>query len=655
MKSIKKLPLAIAFIVIFMMSATPVLAELPSKIWVEPDRTETLWTTGAGDPPTHLNPWSTTPDPMSQLMFETLFGFNTATQTYVPVIGLNFSWNSDGSELHISLNPKARWSNNRSINATDVVTSYKLAANQTQWKTDFALRFDDYVAVNATGVRFDIAPTYEYSKRVLTWISSNVPILPWYEVYINVNATYDGDGSGDLSLFTNDWWSPAHNDAWKVISGPYAPVYRDAAQQTSLFQKRDDWWGKNGTYMNLYSDLDNWVEGGPKYVGHRKLDSNSGKDAAFRSGNVDLHAGYYAEMWNDFNDNAFLKYASSWFGTDEPYQAALSSPLNVAFNHEGGAPLNNPVFREAMAFMINYDPIPAAAASGYTRRSEATFMDSLSTVHAPYFNDSLATQYKRDYNLTKAEALMGTIGYTKGTDGIYESGGVDIGPFTMICPQGWDDVRVFTEYVCADFTAAGVPVSYEAVDTDAVGGWKTWSDRWTTRDYDLGMSVGEPKVLEPPEVFFNGWRAYKDWNNNITGWDTAKAHEYDALYLKLESESDPVAYQYYLDEIQRIFCEEIPEIPCFVNGYWYACSEYYWEGWCNADNQFQQLITVWTNNHIPMKQRMILNLVSTGRGPYDRHTIDFGGLFFPLGLLIMLGLSALCCVGSEKLSKRDLK
>ena len=135
-----------------------------------------------------------------------------------------------------------------------------------------------------------------------------------YEVYINVNATYDKDGSGDLSLFTNDWWSPAHNDDWKVLSGPYSPVYRDAAQQTSLFQKRDDWWGKNGTYMNLYSDLENWVDGGPKYVGHRKLDSNYDKDAAFRSGDVDLHAGYYEEMWRDFNDNAFLKYANGWFG-----------------------------------------------------------------------------------------------------------------------------------------------------------------------------------------------------------------------------------------------------------------------------------------------------------------------------------------------------
>ncbi|MBN1215195.1 MAG: hypothetical protein JXA99_07095, partial [Candidatus Lokiarchaeota archaeon] len=46
--------------------------------------------------------------------------------------------------------------------------------------------------------------------------------------------------------------------------------------------------------------------------------------------------------------------------------------------------------------------------------------------------------------------------------------------------------------------------------------------------------------------------------------------------------------------------------------YWYTTSSYYWDGWCNANNEYQQIITEWTNDAIPMKTRLILNLVSTG-------------------------------------------
>ncbi|MBY9005312.1 MAG: hypothetical protein KGD63_00980, partial [Candidatus Lokiarchaeota archaeon] len=393
--------------------------------------------------------------------------------------------------------------------------------------------------------------------------------------------------------------------------------------------------------------------GHAKYVGHRRIEGNAPKDAAFRAGSVDLHAGYYAGLEADFKAAGpydFVRYAKGWYLQEKPYQAALSSPLNVAFNHEYGAPLNESWFREAMAWMINYDPIPAAATQGYTRRSEATFLDSLSSVHAPYYNESLAAQYKRSFNYTHAAKILTDNGCT-GTIGgtwILPDGITTIGPFTMICPPGWTDVRIFTEWVCADFTNFGITVTFETVDTDVAGGWDNWVAKWINRDYTLGMSVGEPKVIESPEVFFNAWRDHKAWNNNITGWNTAEAWEYDALYIQLETEDDPIRYQYLLNEIQRIFCEEIPEIPCFVNGYWYIYNDWYWEGWTNALNNYQQLITLWTNNQIPMKTRMILNLVATGCsysefGPGPSVWDIIKAIPF-VGIFIIIGIFGICYI-----------
>ncbi|MBN1214987.1 MAG: hypothetical protein JXA99_06030 [Candidatus Lokiarchaeota archaeon] len=345
-----------------------------------------------------------------------------------------------------------------------------------------------------------------------------------------------------------------------------------------------------------------------------------------KSREIDLHAGYYEEMWNDFETNPFLNYAGSWYGQLPPYQAALASMVNVAFNHER-APFNETLLREAMAWMIDYDPIPAAAASGYTRRAEPTFLDNFSTVQNPYFNKTLADQYRRSYNTTKAAQILEDHGCEKQPDGSwvsdkygalgYEDGNPSGAVWTMICPQTWLDVRTFTELVCESFTDFGIPVNSEIIDIDYVG-WNTWSHLWTDRNYDLGASCGEPKVIETPEVFFNGWREFKDWNINITGWHDDLSKEFNSLYLTLENQSDPVIYNQTLSRIQEIFCMDIPEIPCFVNGYWYTTSSYYWSGWCNANNEYQQLVTESTNDAIPMKTRMILNLVSTGR-EYDRN------------------------------------
>ncbi|MBY9005313.1 MAG: hypothetical protein KGD63_00985 [Candidatus Lokiarchaeota archaeon] len=628
MKSIKKLPVAIAFLIIFMMSITPSYAQLPAAIDTEPSRDEIVWGTGSGDTPTHINPWSNNPSPFSQLMFETLFGQNTEKHVMVPCIGTDYTWVDGGRNLTININPHAIWSNGDPIDTNDVVKSYDMAQYQEKWDSDFPKRFVAFHEISPTQVIFEVHANATYSKRVIDWISTDIPILPWDGVYEEINATY-ASSTGSLATFTNDWWDPSYNTTWKVCSGPYAPVYRDNSQTTSVYQRRDDWWGDSSTF-ELYPDLPNWRKkyypldftlGPPKYVGCRMIEDDNAKNAAFRTGSIDLHSGYYADFEEDIQKSGpgdFFRYAKGWYLQEAPYQIALSSPINVAFNHEYGAPLNESWFREAMAWMINYDPIPDAATQGYTRRSEATFLDSLSSVHKPYFNESLADRYRRSFNYTKAAEILTANNCTGNIGGTWtlsaSLGGGTIGPFTMICPLTWTDVRIFTEFVCNDFTNFGITVTYEPVDTDVAGGWETWVSRWMDRDYTLGMSSGEPKVIESPEIFFNGWRDDPDWNVNITGWHSLASQEFESLYIQLETENNTVKYQYILDEIQRIFCEEIPEIPCFVNGYWYTYSDWYWNGWTNAINNYQQIITEWTNNQIPMITRMILNLVSAGRG-----------------------------------------
>ena len=88
MKSRKKLPVAIVFLVVFMIAFTPSYAATPGTIFVEPARHKTFWSTGVATPPTTMNPWLKDPEPWSLLMYDTLYAFNAKTNSYIPVIGL---------------------------------------------------------------------------------------------------------------------------------------------------------------------------------------------------------------------------------------------------------------------------------------------------------------------------------------------------------------------------------------------------------------------------------------------------------------------------------------------------------------------------------------------------------------------------------------
>ncbi|MFX0074501.1 MAG: ABC transporter substrate-binding protein [Candidatus Hermodarchaeota archaeon] len=632
--------------------STSTIPGIPNQRTTDSPREETMWMAGSYNGAGGFIPWSTALHPGSDAgMYEALFGRNTLTGTDVPCIGTSYTWGVTGENITIELHPNATWSDGHPIDASDVAYSFELAGNQTRYKTDFALRFADFVAVDADTVRFDMNPGFEYSRQVEVWIKGNIPIIP--EHIWRVIAGLESD-QGDFSVgtFQYDWFDPLDTpDAWKVISGPYAPVYRNAMETTCIYQYRgEDWWGHD----ILYTDLPNYTpdqrddagkEGGiPKYLASNAFWDNPAQDLAFISGTIDLFAGYYAEIWEVWENAAPgspQSYVTTWYGHDPPYILAASALMNLNPNHElVDSPLGVAEFREALAYAINYAPIPGDAASGYWTQAKPGWLDDNSVLHQPYYNASITTEYGKYLNVSKAIAILESIPGMSGnvTDG-WSYMGTPVGPYEAITPTGWTDATAFTTYVTDDIRAnLNIDIQVLEVPFDP-----NYQDRVAAKDFDFCMGCVGNRLADPPARFLDYLRGEHLWNKNQTSWYNP---EYNYLWNLLDAANES-AYTAYLNRMQEIIAQEVPEIAGFVNGYWYAVSEYQWEGWATEDNDFQQIITTWTDDQFVMKTRLMLNLVNTGRTPGEAAIP-----WFALELYILIGVISITLLTVFKLKRK---
>jgi peptide/nickel transport system substrate-binding protein len=654
MKFDKKLSIALVLGYIFILSITmtpSILAEeklsttgVPSIMTTEPPREETVWMTGSYISGSEFLPWSSAMHPGTDCMYESLFGWNDVKVELIPCIGTSYSWSATGDSITIDLNPNARWSDGETVDAEDVVYSYELAQAQGRYTADFEDRFESYNVVDADTVRFDLNSGYYNSRQVIFWITRNIPIVPkhvWTEIVAEHGTDVVGD-VGELGTYQYDWFdSDDVPDEWKVISGPYAPVYRDATEATTAYQYRDNWWGAG----IIYQDIPNAVAPPPRYIGQTNFATNTEQDLAFIQGDIDLYAGYYHHIWDiweeaEVGDPGY--YVSTWYGHEAPYISAVSSLMNLGINHlYPNSPLGIKEFRQALAYGINYEPIPMAAASGYWTQAKPGFIDDNSAAHAPYYDASITTANQKSLDVATAVSLLESI---PGMSGSVEAGwtynGHPVGPYESIVPIGWSDAIIFQEMVCADITAnLGITIESTQVDFGLV-----WMDAINNNDYAFSTYCVGSRIENAPHTFLKTLRGRHDTWTNATNWQNA---EFDTLWQELESASE-TDYAANVDRLQEILAEEVPEIPCFVNGYWYAYSEYYWEGWTSEANKFQQVCTTWATDMFAIKTRLFLNLTATGAGR---------GIVIPwfgLEICVLLGIvSTVVITGFRLKTKRE--
>ncbi|MFX0181617.1 MAG: ABC transporter substrate-binding protein [Candidatus Hodarchaeota archaeon] len=592
-----------------------------------PKREEVLWSSGYWAGPNTWNPFFWSEAWGTHFMYQPLFEINFEKDELMGIIGESMEWNADGSKLTIKIRPEAKWSDGTDITADDVIYSYDYLLSFRH--SGFAERVDSMTKTDAKTVEVNMNTDFKYSRVVYEGFIGYNRIGPkhvWEEI-VDWATTNVGDWGGwELMEFFNNWLETGFDEDWKVASGPYLPYYVDPTLNKEIYKRDDNWWGN-----------DIFGKPVPEYIGALHYATNFAVNTAFRKDEIDWYGGYYPRIWELLDENPNIH---CW--TDkEPYFPPISGMVELVPNHLR-YPFNEPWLRKALAYAINYEDMSEVSASGYLQKARVGYIDDRSPTQDQVYDPSIEEEYAIEFNSTKAVEILEEYAfkhtdgawYTKDTPAKYydpahaeyntsgtpavgseglplvdalpdETGfNVKLGGWNLDVVYGWSDSMMQTTLLSTYFNDIGISTTPAFIE------YGTYEANFQAMDFDIMhfvMGFAPSNTVQEGLVKFTG-----DAGNwvNFSGWYSPT---YDNLMEDLEITPEGSAEEKeVVSDMMELLATEMPHIPMYPNGYWYAYNDKYWTNWPNEKDPYIQATAPWATGRTGAMLYVVLNVKKTG-------------------------------------------
>jgi peptide/nickel transport system substrate-binding protein len=502
------------------------------------------YTGQAGDYQLNFNPYSPSDIGAKGLIYEPLFFINkTATDDPKPLLGTEYAWNAEGTELSVTLREGVKWSDGETFDADDVVFTYQLLLDTPGIN---GTGFDGAVAkVDATHVTFTWdEPAFTKGPDVL---SSNV-IVPehvWKDIDPEADVLEEPVGTG-------------------------AYVLADFKGQAYTLEANADYWG-----------------GAPKVatVRYLALSGNQAGADAIAAGTIDWQTGPIPDMANTHEN--FPNYDT---GSVAQNQMVLGTCANADLGCEG--PQTDPAVRQALFYAIDRTQLnklsfqDTAQEISPTMALTTTQEDTISAEVDPQIAPMSAEPATSDQILTAA-------GYVKGTDGFYAKDGQKLS-LTVEVVTGWTDYITAIQTIAAQAKAAGIEIN------TAQSSWNEWTDKRFKGDFELAIdSLWQGPAPDPfylYSYFYDG-RMTAPAGEKAPGnnWSRFSDPAVDAAIdtLATLNPDDTAGRQAQFDVIQTAIAEQMPYIPLMTGSNTSVWNTTKFTGW-PVDGEQYAFPAVWS-------------------------------------------------------------
>ncbi len=243
-------------------------------------------------------------------------------------------------------------------------------------------------------------------------------------------------------------------------------------------------------------------------------------------------------------------------------------------------PLDNRDVRNAIGFTLNREAILSKVMQGSAVSLSAI---GLGEKMKPWWNEQAIHEAAwGEYQPEKAEALLDSLGYRKGSNGARAF--PDGKPLQLIFILEGDDVEAdaISRQMAQDLQAVGFEVTVTPVDN-----WDGWQLLLKNADYDLLLTEGW--AIHTPYEFYKSWmsalgRAMSDEKTN------AEAGRYfnpeaDRLLEEFTQETDPLKQKQIVDQIEMLFVEDMPVIPLYQPASFSLYSTWRFDGFSDEEIQ----------------------------------------------------------------------
>lgn len=495
------------------------------------------------------------------LVYETLFMYNMLDGKLYGLLGKDYSWNDDQTELTIMMNPDAKWSDGTPVTAEDVAYTFECHTKyETSQGSDYANYIDTVEAVDdKTAVfkaKLDDKGLPVNPLKVIEYIPK---IYVLQKAYLQTVEERNDNNADKIKQDRMDDF---------VSSGPYVSYYND--DQKIVFVRDDNYWG-----VALWGSLP-----APKYITHVIYENNAAGDTAFKAGEVDVSQQFITDVQKLWEVEGL---PISTYIDEAPYGVCATMP--TAYINVEIPGLDRKEVRKAIAMAVDYDQIIASAMSNQSpnfKEVPRSIMSPTSSEQALVNQDELKDYQFTGKDIEGANALLDEAGIvdTDG-DGIREIDGQNLS-FQAECPDGWTDWNATLEIVAAAGKDIGIEIETYFPDAN------TFYDDMTTRKFDICMwnppsaSVANPwgRAMAFMSTDYAGLEV--NWTGNFGGYINKEAND---ILEKIPLETNKDTLKGYYTELSKIYLDEVPSFSLMYRPMlFHAVNESVWTGFPQLDD-----------------------------------------------------------------------
>jgi peptide/nickel transport system substrate-binding protein len=497
---------------------------------------------------------------MIGLVNETLLRYDPLTGKYINWLAQSAKW-TGAKQYTIVVRPNVKWSDGKTFTGSDAAFNVKLARFNTSAWNNLYLNLKT-ISVKGNTVVFNFKGTPNYVQwQNMVW---NMPMISPVQGKTITTAQ---------QLTTYNPHSPIGTGPYKLDTSGFDVTTR------VVWMKRAHWWA---------ADQGLSPSPAPKYIIDLVNTSNTNSLSAVLAGVEDLNNNYLPGVSKLVDSGKVHTYFSK-----APYM--LSANTAWLEPNTTVAPLNDPVFRRALAMSININKIVTDDYGNLVLKASPT---GLLPTWDKTINAGLVKKYGFTYNPAAAKSLLLKAGYKLDGSGMFENkSGAKI-DLEISVPQGWSDWEAARDMIVASAKDAGIRLHAKVKD------FNTWQSDRNTGNFDLVID-NHYQLSDNPWTYWNGI-FHLPVITTGTGQTFANYGRYQneaawALTQKLDrtDPSDTAAITSANNLLQQTLMKDLPAIPLWYNGIWSQMTTKYWTNWpaANSDRQF---VPVMWNGYLQM-------------------------------------------------------
>jgi peptide/nickel transport system substrate-binding protein len=458
----------------------------------------------------------------------------------VPMLATSSQWSDSYKTLTFTIRNGVNWADGKPFSAADVLYTFNAM------KTDKAL--DTNALWTADGGPLTGVAMKGTNQVVLTFntpaqanfyfVADQVPIVPQH-IWSALNQS-------NLHTYT---------DAQPVGTGPYT-VSSCAPTNIKYVRNPSYWQSTSGHPVPMISEVDypGWLNNTPA--------------------NLMLAAGQ--AQWG----GQFIPNVQSFYVAKDPAHRHIWFPPvgNVSLFPN----LTNPLLaklpvRQAMAYAIDKATVARLGEGGQQQPANQT------GVITPTFQSwSDSSLQQPSYDPAKAEQILKSAGFTKGSDGIYHDSSGNRLSFTIKTISGYSDWDASLQIITQELKAVGIAVTVQDENTspyttDLQGGHFQLAYAGSG---GVGPIPGPSPYYELRGLLFSG-------SIGTYNFSRYKSASTDALFNQYSGVGQSEQVQ-LMHQVQKVMVDEIPLIPVTEGVDWYQYDTTKHGGWPTESNPYAQ-------------------------------------------------------------------